>query len=295
MKKTIDTLLDDIDALFTGNHKVNEDNLKLFSEALSQVIKTQLERKPEPSTLRMSVLGTKDRKLYFDLKDQTLSQANPRLQQQFLFGHVVEALLLFLAREAGHLVENEQLEVEFMGVPGHLDCTIDKVLVDAKSVSQYMFPKFMNKGVFKENDSFGYITQLAGYFNAVKSRIKDLDQDRVGILAQNKSDARKSLLLFDEFELPSVEERIKAVKVLLKDPNPPLELCYQPVPKGKSGNEALAAGCKFCKHKFKCFDKLRVFNYSTGPEFLTKVVETPSVEEVTEFYGKEEVIAEDPI
>ena len=89
---------------------------------------------------------------------------SPKTYFKFLYGDVIEQLILFLAKEAGHKVEMEQLEVEQDGVKGHIDAVIDDVLVDVKSASPFGYKKFKTESVV-EDDPFGYVEQLAGYSN----------------------------------------------------------------------------------------------------------------------------------
>ena len=77
-----------------------------------------------------------------------------------------------------------------------------------------------------------------------------------------------------------IEERIIHVKEMVEQKEPP-ELCHKPVPDGKSGNMKLAMGCSYCHFKHACYPKLRTFLYSTGPRYLTEVVNEPKVQEIT--------------
>ena len=59
----------------------------------------------------------------------------------FLFGDIVEEVVLFLARAAGHEVTDEQKEIEINGVRGHIDGRVDGLPVDVKSASSYSYRK----------------------------------------------------------------------------------------------------------------------------------------------------------
>ena len=75
----------------------------------------------------------------------------------------------------------------------------------------------------------------------------------------------------------------KAVKLAT-----PPDLCYSPVPDGKSGNMQLPRECVYCRHKFECHKDsnegkgLRVFKYSNGLKYLTQTPKPPKVIEVTQ-------------
>ena len=67
---------------------------------------------------------------------------------------------------------------------------------------------------------------------------------------------------------------------MVKQPEPP-EKCYEPKPDGKSGNMKLDIGCSYCAYNKACWPDLRAFAYSTGPRFLTEVVNEPKVQEIS--------------
>ena len=84
---------------------------------------------------------------------------------KFLFGHLLEEMLLFLAAEAGHTVAGRQDRLEIDGVPGHGDAIIDGMLVDVKSASTMAF-KVQEPPDSLDTDDFGYLQQLNAYLEA---------------------------------------------------------------------------------------------------------------------------------
>ena len=53
------------------------------------------------------------------------------------------------------------------------------------------------------------------------------------------------------------------------------------VPQSKSSeNTKLSMQCSYCEFKFLCWENLRTFIYSSGPEYLIDVVQEPRVPEV---------------
>ena len=132
MTKSFDTLVDDIYEVLSTENEVNEDFLKALGEDIVNVVRDRLEAEKgyrEPY-LRCSNLGRKDRQLYYDLKETPeegkYSVPKPSDQLKFLYGDIIEALLIFLAKQAGHTVESEQEEIDIDGVKGHMDCMIDR-------------------------------------------------------------------------------------------------------------------------------------------------------------------------
>ena len=276
--KTIDTLVADIYDLFNPEkaHIPNEDNLNEFAETLKDVLRTRLlDRKPPDSPLRFSSLGKPDRQIWYDGNpSEDEQQLSAKTYFKFLYGDVIECLVLFLAKEAGHAVERTQEEVEVEGVLGHIDAIIDGVVVDVKSASPHGYKKFATNSVVGD-DPFGYVQQLSGYASVLTPNEPAawVAMDKVsGSLCVSKL---STTVIKDNDPLP----RINHLKeVLSKDEPPPR--CYDPVPDGKSGNMKLPTGCSYCKHLRRCWPQARKFLYSTGPRYLTTVVKTPDVPEV---------------
>jgi hypothetical protein len=277
-KRSLKTLPEDIFSLFDPafDHVVSEDNLEAFCVNMKEILRSRL-RQPAPrgAVLRFSALGKPDRQLWMEANLTGEEEAIPnKTYLKFLYGDVVEQLILFLVKEAGHSVEMEQAEVQFNGVKGHIDAKIDGVIVDVKSASSFGYKKF-KEGTVEQDDPFGYVSQLAGYADVLTPGRE------AAWLAFDKSSADvcvatlSSSLIKDSPPGP----RIAHLKAVLESPEIPVR-CYEPVPDGKSGNMKLAIGCSYCKFKKRCFPEARTFIYSTGPRFLTHVERLPDVYEV---------------
>jgi len=272
--KQLDTLVEDIYALFNPEvmHEPNEENLEYFATTLKEVLRTRLAmREDVRSPLRFSALGRKDRQLWYDAHpDGNEEELTSKTFFKFLYGDVIEALLLFLAKEAGHSVEMEQAEVEVDGVLGHIDAIVDGVVVDVKSASPFGYKKF-EKGDVVGDDPFGYVAQLSGYANVLTpgKEAAWIAMDKVS------GDICVSRLSSSIIKDHDPGERIAELKEIIDAPEPP-ERCYEPVPDGKSGNLALSTPCSYCKHRTRCYPDTRVFLTGSGPKFLTKVVRLPT-------------------
>lgn len=269
----------DVYALFDPSidHEVSEENLELFAEEMKSLVRTRLKEYRRPTNpLRFSGLGKPDRQVWMDAHPDPTNEETmiPKTYLKFMYGDVIEQLLLFLIREAGHEVSNTQGTVEVNGVTGHIDAIIDSVVVDVKSASPYGFKKFADNAV-TEDDPFGYVAQLAGYADVLTP-----GEDAAWI-AMDKvhGDVCVSPLKKTVIKYNKPEPRIEHLKKVLESEEPPA-LCHEPVPDGKSGNLKLATGCSYCKHKYRCFPDTRLFLYSSGPRWLTKVVNEPKVPEI---------------
>ena len=285
-KKTLDTLVEDIynkiGVLADGDHiDLDEDTIEQFGESMKEILYSWSH--PEPrgkSTLRMSNIGKKERQLWFDMKSEgTPERMPPSLFIKFLYGHLLEEIVLFLIKLSGHTVTSEQKEVTVSGIKGHMACVIDGEVVDIKTASGFAFKKFKD-GTLAENDIFGYMAQLAGYEAAEGT-------SNGGFLALNKESGELALYKPDNFDKPNIKKKIRDVKAAVKLDKPP-NLCYNPIPDGKSGNMQLPRECVYCRHKFECHKDsnegkgLRVFKYSNGLRYLTQVPKVPNVIEVTQ-------------
>lgn len=278
MAKEISTLIEDIYSLFDPNegHEPNEDNLTEFAENLKGILRTRLaKREVLNNPLRFSSLGRPDRQLWYMAKKYPQEDISAKTYFKFLYGDVIEQLLLFLAKESGHSVTQEQAELEVDGVKGHIDAVIDGVLVDVKSASPYAYGKFAKQEVHV-NDTFGYVQQLAGYAQVVTPG------QAPAWLAMDKSAGSLCLSPLSQSIVKDypVDERISHLKKVISQDEPP-EKCFPDEEDGKSGNRKLSTGCGYCAFKHSCWPGLRTFTYSNGPRFLTKVVKTPDVPEVT--------------
>ena len=288
--KKLNTLVDDIykklSVLGKGKSlNLSEETIEQFGESMKEVLRHWSTPNPRSvETLRMSNIGRPNRQLWFDMKtEQQAQEIPPSTFIKFLYGHMLEEVVLLLVKLAGHTVSDEQKNVKIKGIEGHMDCVIDGEVIDVKTASGYAFKKFKD-GTLAEDDTFGYMSQLAGYEAGHGT-------SNGGFLAMNKENGELALYIPEELDKPNIETKIDTVKKSLKKQTPP-ELCYLPIPDGTSGNMKLPRGCFFCRHKIECHKDsnngkgLRVFKYAKGLTYLTQVVKEPKVDEITNEFKK---------
>jgi hypothetical protein len=290
-KKKLDTLVDDIYSKLSvlGEGKqldVSEKDLDELGESIKTALKNWAHPEPRNSTetLRMSNIGRPTRQLWYDLNSEESNiPISPPTFIKFLYGHILEEVVLFLVRLAGHKVDDEQRNVSVKGVKGHMDCTIDGEVVDVKTASGYAFKKFRD-GTLAEQDTFGYMSQLASYEEAMGT-------NSGGFLALNKETGELALFIPEELDKPNIKTKISKVRKALKSSEPP-EKCYDPIPDGVSGNMKLPRECFYCRHKYECHQDtnegngLRIFQYAKGLAYFTTVVKEPKVKELTNEWKK---------
>jgi len=286
--KTIHTLVDDIYSLVKTKRPEKgvdaEAEIENFGEAVKDLMRKEFTDRGgfDARKLRMSNVGRDDRYLWNHYNNVGPKEPmQPHNLVKFLYGHLIEEMLLLLVRLSGHTVSHEQAQAEVEGIVGSMDCKIDGVLTDVKSTSSYGFKKFKD-ATLAFDDPFGYIAQIKGY-------AKSEGDTQVGWLAMDKQNGHLTYLKYDleDTQAPVYEvlkedivDRIIHIKEMVEQPEPP-DFCNEPVPDGKSGNMKLPIGCSYCHFKHACYPELRTFLYSTGPRYLTEVANEPKVQEVT--------------
>ena len=278
-----DTLIKDIYDLLE-NKKVSKDvNIDFliheFGESMKKIMKRQLsDWKPDRRTIRLSNVGKTPLQLWHLMKGTESEKMTPSTLLKFMYGHIIEEMLLFLVKASGHKVTDEQKRCEVAGVIGHMDGRIDGTLMDVKSTSSYSFKKFKD-GSLVDNDSFGYIDQLKAY-------AKSEGDTKIAWLAMDKQNGHLTWLEYDleTTDHPKlkedIEEKIVNLKKAVESDTAP-DLCYDSVEDGKSGNQKLSMECSYCQYKKSCWPELRTFLYYNGPKHLVKVVNEPKVQEIT--------------
>lgn len=260
-----------------------DEECERFGQEMAALLKEQLQKEEDRAgRLRLSSIGKPDRQIYNAYKGVSGEKLKGPDYIKFLYGHIIEALVLSLVRLAGHSVTDQQKEVEVEGVKGHIDCYIDGRLVDVKSCSTYSYKKFRDNKLH-EDDPFGYLAQLKSYAYAE-------GQELYAWLAMDKQNGHLCVLEYDERDkhsdyydainwCPSV--RVRRVKKLVSGESLP-PLCYPDIEDGKSGNRRLDTGCAFCAFKHACWPGLQTYAYANGVKHLTHVDRTPRVVKIPE-------------
>ncbi len=229
--------------------------------------------------LRLSGLGPKcPRALWYSIHHPELAEPLPPYAKiKFTYGHIIEHLVIGLAKAAGHEVTGEQDEIILDGILGHRDCVIDGCIVDVKSAASRSFLKFRDKTI-AQDDPFGYLDQLDGYILGSADDELVRVKDRGYLLAVDKTLGH--LALYEhKVRDNGIRERIRDYKEIVARPTPPPCGCRTEAD-GKSGNIKLDTAASYSAYKHCCFPNLRTFLYSSGPVYLTKVVRTPDVKEL---------------
>lgn len=268
---TIESLIPDIYSYLSSGGWPDEDTI-----AKEVSLKTKGRNDAGPGRLRLSAMGPScDRALWCSVHAQELAQPlPPEAIFKFQYGHIIEALVIALAKASGHEVTGEQDEVVVDGVVGHRDCVIDGVVVDVKSTATHMFDRF-SKGQGLDEDPFvaGYLAQLDGYVVGSADDVLVRDKSRAYILAVDKQLGH--MVCHEHKTRPEkIKARVAECKKIVSSDRMPECTCGT-VADGESGNIRLDTKASYSPYKFVCFPELRTFLYSTGPRYLTRVVKRP--------------------
>jgi len=280
--KKIETLVNDMEQVLLGNGGWDATITKYLSTTISQVAGDRFSKPQEPrGYLSLSGLGNPcDRDLWY--KVNMTDKAEPLGAETlgtFFYGDLLEAVVIALAKASGHDVQGEQDRLDVHGIKGHRDVVIDGVTVDVKSASSFSFEKF-KAGKLREEDPFGYISQLSSYVYAGKDDPLVTDKTRGAFLAVRKDRFKLCLDMYDfTEELKTKEAEILKKKEVVSGPIP--EERIPPVPQSKtSPNTKLSTKCGYCSYRKLCYPEARTFLYSSGPVFLVDVEKLPNVMEV---------------
>ena len=293
----IETLIPDIHGLLIEEgHQINEENFAVFMDAIESAVRRAIQ---EPGVvggngnLRLSKSGTGLRRVWYDAHREIPEDASETPVKEvgenllrFLSGHVIEALLLLLAKEAGHSVEYEQEEVEVEGIIGHNDAVIDGHMVDIKTASQFSFDKFKTGDIKFGNDPFGYMAQISSYKTGFQNKYPEYDLKHGAYFwAYNKSNSEMVLTAVGDRDFVDSAGMLRDQKRTLEQAAPPPTLCYPEEDEGKGGNKVVNKNCTWCPHFKDCYKDylgkdLRAFKYSNGVKYFTHVEKEPRVEEI---------------
>jgi len=298
MTKTIYSLVEDMYEVVRTKGGWDATITEFLTSEMGSVFKTRFEDTPEErgGYLRMSSMGTPcERKLWYQVNKSSSGEGLPtQALLKFLYGDMLEVLLLALAKAAGHDVKGCQDSLEIAGVVGHRDAVIDGITIDCKSASPYSFTKF-KEGALRDADPFGYISQLSSYVYAGhKASPDDVHEHTGAFLVINKVSGELCLDIyhFNE-EIANKEEEFERIKQMVQEDKEP-DRGFDSEPDGyynskkkefvPNGNEVLGLNCSYCEFKKECWPGLRAFMYSRGqsnvPKYFTHIKKMPKVMEI---------------
>jgi len=281
--KTIDTLIADMQEVIMGKGGWSGLEGSILGHNISLMANKRFSKQQEPrGYLSLSSIGTPcKRKLWYKVNTPADgAPLEPNALLKFFYGDMIEELALTIAMAAGHDVKGQQDRLDVHGIKGHRDAVIDGMTIDVKSCSPYAFKKF-KEGNLREDDPFGYISQLSSYVYAGQDDDKVTDKTHGAFLAIDKQNGHMCLDVYDfTEELRTKEQEMLEAKELVAGDMP--DERQKKVPQSKSSpNSKLPMMCSYCEFKKQCWPEARKFIYSTGPVYLVDVRSEPKVPEVS--------------
>lgn len=279
--KTLKTLVTDIYDLMSKDVPLTEDQAKAIGSSITATLLRRLASPQEKrKALSMSSLGSKClRQLWYKANKPELAEPlAPHTKISFLYGDLLEDLLLGLAEASGHKVEGKQDTMSFAGIEGHRDAVIDGVTVDVKSANSRSFDKFKNHTLDKD-DPFGYRDQMSLYVKAAKDDEAVQVKGEGAFLAIDKELGHVALDIYPALDKDYQLEADK-IKVAISSETPP-DRPFKPVPDGMAGNMVLCTTCKYCQYKEDCWEDanngrgLIKYIFSNGPRWFVSLVRDP--------------------
>ena len=283
-EKNITTLVADMESISIGGNGWTGDDGSLMGSRIALSSNQRFCNKDKPRDfLSLSSLGVGcKRKLWYKINQPEQAESmRPNTLLKFFFGDMLEEVALQMARASGHRVEGMQTPLVIEGIKGHRDAVIDGVTIDVKSASPFAFKKF-KEGKLRDDDPFGYISQLSSYVYAGKDDPLVTEKSKGGFLVIDKVNGSICLDMYDfSEELENKEQEVRDIKEMVKGEIPKDRIA--PVAQsGTSPNTKLSINCSYCEFKTTCWPEARKFLYSNGPVYLVDVVNEPKVFEWTD-------------
>ena len=255
------------------------DKVKKLSDKIAEAVERSLLPRTghdlfNEKKIYVSDLGKCPRQLYYKYRTESVlyetDPISPENILKFLYGDVIEELLIFLIEASGHEVSSEQDMVQYVlkdgwKLTGRMDLRVDGQIVDVKSASNYAFKKFKEDEI--TDDAFGYRWQIFAYAGTCKNTKKG------HFLVMNKQTGELKVTSIN-FNLPQKDLHAfvtdmgnKTVDILCADSPPeiPSEFSDSVLKSDKYGRKKLPVTCSYCAYKKTCRPNLRTLLYSYGP------------------------------
>jgi hypothetical protein len=240
-----------------GKTKMSEATINKVADDIKSAMQRQFSggNKRDEFRLRMSNVGRPTCQLWFEKNHPEKALPKPTtFIMNMMLGDIVEAVFKALLTEAGVTYEDNSkviLKLEDDEITGEYDLVIDDAVDDVKSASDWSYRnKFASYDTLAQGDSFGYVSQLAGYARAA-------DKKAGGWWVVNKANGEFKYVKADI----NLDEEITKIQHTVDTLNEnEFKRCFEPVPekwRGKeTGNMVLNDNCRFCSYKYACFPTL---------------------------------------
>lgn len=241
-----------------GEATLSDEVIEQIVQDVRTALVKQFSKRDSTFRLRMSNIGRDYCQLWFDKNHP--EEAIPRSTSfviNMMIGDIVEAVFKGLLVQSGVTFSNGEEVVMDLGegvsINGTPDLILDGKVDDIKSASPWSYTnKFKDGKTLAENDSFGYIAQLAGYAKAAGVQPG-------GWWVINKANGEFKYVASEGIDVEEVAENTKALDAKLAENK--FERCYEPIEetyrKKPTGNLVLGRECGWCDYRYKCWPGLQ--------------------------------------
>jgi len=232
---------------------------QIVSAVKESLHKQFVDKRESKFRLRMSNLGRPYCQLWFDKnKPETASTPSSNFVINMMIGDVLEAVFKGLLTASGIKYDNGTKVTMKLNNGVLIDGTPDLIMNgrvdDVKSASPWSYEnKFKDFDSLNENDSFGYVAQLAGYARAANVEVGGWWVINKGngsfkyVDASNRINVDNQVHKFTALTKELKENRFRRV---YSDE----EETYRKKP---SGNRKLKRECSWCSYKHTCWPNLQ--------------------------------------
>jgi hypothetical protein len=245
--------------------KVRHGDSTLSEEVVDQVtadvraalIRQFVDKRDNAFSLRMSNVGREYCQLWFDKNEpEDAVPHSTNFVINMMMGDIAEAVFKGLLTQASVAYDNGdkvKLTAGDHTIYGTPDLITEGAVDDVKSASPWSYTnKFVDYKTLAENDSFGYVGQLAGYAKA-------MDVKAGGWWVINKANGEFKYVAADGIDVDAEVQKIAKKADKLKENK--FERCYEALPetyrKKETGNLVLGKECGWCLYRYKCWEGLQ--------------------------------------
>ena len=256
-----------------GDSTLSEEVVEqIVSDVRAALTRQFVDKRDNKFSLRMSNVGRDYCQLWFDKNSP--EDAVPHSTNfiiNMMMGDIAEAVFKGLLTQSGVAYANGDKVTLVAGehtIYGTPDLSTEGAVDDVKSASPWSYTnKFVDYQTLHDNDSFGYVGQLAGYAKAMGIKPG-------GWWVINKANGEFKYVAAEGIDLDAEVKKIEQKADKLKENT--FERCYEAIPetyrKKETGNLVLGRECSWCSYRYKCWEGLQ-----EKPSLVSKAANPPMV------------------
>lgn len=265
--------------------EIKDEWIDAAAEAFKAALIKQLRPEPREFRIRMSNVGRPSCQLQMEKMGEEKSRLPYNHVVKMLLGDATECIMDVVLRAAQINITGGKSKASMMisgvEVAGENDVEIDGKVFDTKSASPWAYTnKWLDWDKLKQDDPFGYISQLVGYSTSNNKKPG-------GWIVVNKATGEVKIIEVD-IDQKEIDETLsnmtKTVEKVSSDA--PFERCFEPYEekfRGKpTGSMILPMTCSYCPYLSKCWPdaqyKPQTLSKAASPKYYWYAKYVPSKE-----------------